>query len=239
MGRSVVTRGTERCEVCQFAHRWCTCAGLRTLECPVQVDLLVHRREDFRPTSTSRLISRVLPASRRHVFSSDLPLERERVIQPGRTLWILHPGGELPPAGATAESLQLLLLDGNWREASRMRRSVESWGRLIRLPPGTPSRFELRSQHNSDRYSTVETLIRLLELLGLSGPANTLRTQFELHVYAGLRSRGALGEAARFLEESPLERDLPGVLRALQERRRGRPAELQGPPLDESGDGGL
>lgn len=228
MGRSVVTRGTERCEVCQFAHRWCTCAGLRTLQCPLQVDLLVHRREDFRPTSTSRLISRVIPDSRRHVFSSDLPLARERVVRPGRTLWILHPAGELPPDGSSADSLQLLLLDGNWREASRMRRSVESWGRLIRLPPGNPSRFELRSQHNDDRYSTVETLIRLMELLGLPEAADQLRTQFELHVYAGLRSRGALAEAARFLEESPLERELPDVLRALQERRRGRPAELGG-----------
>ncbi len=226
MGRSVVTRGTDRCEACQFAHRWCTCAGLRTLECPLQVDLLIHRREDFRPTSTSRLISRVMPAARRHLFSSDLPLDRERVVRPDRTLWILHPDGELPAANANPDVLQLLLLDGSWREAARMRRAVESWGRLIRIPPGAPSRFELRSQHNSDRYSTVETLLRVMGALNLPGAAKCLQTQFELHVYAGLRSRGALAEAARFLEESPLERELPEVLRALQERRRGRPAEL-------------
>jgi DTW domain-containing protein YfiP len=195
------------------------------LECPFPVDLLVHRREDLRPTSTSRLISRVIPAALRHVFCSEQPLERERLVQPGRTLWILHPAGELPDGNVPPESLQVVLLDGSWREAARMRRTVESWGRLIRLPPGTPSRFQLRQQYTPDQWSTAEALIRLMNLLGLQPAAKCLQTQFELHVYAGLRSRGAVAEAARFLEDSLLERELPEVLRVLQERRRARPAE--------------
>ena len=220
MGRSVVTRGVVRCEVCQFAPRWCTCAGLRTLECPLQVDILIHRREAWRPTSTSRLLTRVLPAAVGHVFSKDLPLDRERIVRPDRTLWILHPAGDLPPSPVAPESLQVLLLDGSWREASRMRREVESWGRLIRLPPGTPSRYHLRNQHSDDRYSTAETLILLLETLGLPDVASALKLQFDLHVYAGLRSRGALPEAESFLAGSRLEAELPAVLEHLRERRR-------------------
>lgn len=220
MGRSVVTRGTERCKQCQFAPRWCICAGLQTLVCPLRVDLLIHRREAFRPTSTSRLISRVILASHGHIFSPDTPLVREQIVQPDRTLWILHPAGELPPADTSAHSLQVLLLDGNWREAASMRKSVKSWGRLIRLPPETPSRFELRTQHSEDRYSTVETLILLLETLGLPKAAALLRVQFELHVYAGLRSRGCIDEANRFLAASALQQSLPAVIHHLQQRRR-------------------
>ncbi len=219
MSRSVVTRGTERCEQCQFAPRWCTCPGLRTLDCPLHVDLLIHRREARRPTSTSRLINRVLPASRGYVFSPDIPVAREQFVQPDRELWILHPAGELPPANAAAENLQLLLLDGSWREAARMRKCVESWGRLIRLPPGNPSRYELRSQHAGDRYSTVETLFLLMEALGLPEAAAHLRVQFELHVYAGLRSRGAISEAEQFLAASTLKQSLPSIVHDLQQRR--------------------
>lgn len=219
MGRSVVNRGTERCEQCRFAPRWCTCAGLQTLDCPLRVDLLVHRREASRPTSTSRLINRVLPSSRVHRFSPDVPLSREQIVQPDRTLWILHPAGELPPAGVSIASLQILLLDGSWREAARMRKAVESWGRLIRLPPATPSRFRLRRPNAGDQYSTVEALIFLLETLGLPELAAPLRGQFELHVYAGLRSRGAVDEAARFLATSTLEQALPTTLHNLQRRR--------------------
>lgn len=220
MGRSVVTRGVVRCDVCQFATRWCTCAGVRTLDCPLQVDILIHRREAWRPTSTSRLLTRVLPAAVGHVFSKDLPLDRDRIVRPDRTLWILHPAGDLPPSPVAPESLQVLLLDGSWREASRMRREVESWGRLIRLPPGTPSRYHLRNQHSDDRYSTAETLILLLETLGLPDLASALKLQFDLHVYAGLRSRGALPEAEAFLAGTRLEAELSTVLQDLRQRRR-------------------
>ncbi|MBL9173835.1 MAG: DTW domain-containing protein [Verrucomicrobiales bacterium] len=220
MGRSVVTRGVTRCAICQFAPRWCTCAGLRTLECPLQVDILIHRREAWRPTSTSRLLTRVLPAALGHIFSQDLPLDRNRIVRPDRTLWILHPAGDLPPSPVAPESLQVLLLDGSWREASRMRRQVESWGRLIRLPPGKPSRYHLRNQHSEDRYSTAETLILLLETLGMPEVAAALRHQFDLHVYAGLRSRGAVVEAEDFLAGTTLETSLPTVLRDLRQRRR-------------------
>jgi len=193
---------------------------LRTLEFPLRVDLLIHRREAVRPTSTSHLIRRALPASRGHLFSPDIPLAREQIALPGRELWILHPAGDAPPPGAPVAALQVLLLDGSWREAARMRKAVESWGRLVRLPAGAPSRYELRRQHCGDRYSTAETLFLLMESLGLTEAAARLRTQFELHVYAGLRSRGALEDAERFLAGSALEQSLPTVLRDLQQRRR-------------------
>lgn len=100
-----------------------------------------------------------------------------------------------------------------------MRKSVESWGRLVRLPGDAPSRYGLRRQQGEGRYSTAETLFLLMESLGLPEPAAQLRTQFELHVYAGLRSRGALEEARRFLAASSLEHALPDVLSALHQRR--------------------
>ncbi len=105
-----------------------------------------------------------------------------------------------------------------------MRKAVEPWGRLVSLPAGGPSRFRLRSQHAGGMYSTVETLVILLDWLGLTEAATRLRLQFELHVYAGLRSRGAIREAAEFLGQSSLEEALPEVMRDLQQRRRCGPA---------------
>ena len=79
-------------------------------------------------------------------------------------------------------------------------------------------------------YSTVEALGMLLELIGLGDAATQLRIQFELHVYAGLRSRGAVEAAEKFLAESLLPAELPGCLSALTERRRvgQAPKELDG-----------
>ena len=193
---------------------------MRKVETALAVDVLLHRREVWRPTSTGRLIQRVMPSSRSHVFSQDIPLAPDTVVRADKTLWILHPAGQSLPTQCDPSELQILLLDGSWREAARMRKTVEPWGRLIRLPEGGPSRYRLRSQHAGHMYSTVEALILLLTALGLGDTAAQLRIQFELHVYAGLRSRGAIHEAADFLRESPLENALPEVMRDLQERRR-------------------
>jgi DTW domain-containing protein YfiP len=208
-----------RCERCRYAHRWCICTGFRAIDCPLAVDVLIHHREFWRPTSTGRLINRVIPSSRGHVFRHDLPLNRAAIVQPGRTLWILHPLGEPLPAGMPPADLQVLLLDGSWREAARMMHGVESWGRLVSLPMTGPSRYLLRDQQGAGKYSTVEALLCLLQALGLAQAHAELRLQFELHVYAGLRARGEKAAAEAFLVDSPVREAVPELLEKLNERR--------------------
>lgn len=223
MSRSVVTRGTVRCPHCLLAPRWCICAGYRPIPSPLGIDVLIHLRESRRPTSTGLLLTRLLPEARRHLYQPGVPPEASAIVRPGKTLWILDPAGdELPPAPSPAD-LQVLLLDGSWREAVRMRKEVESWGRRVRLPPSNTDRFRLRNQHAEGMSSTAEALLRLVEALGLAGMAAALRVQLDLHVYAGLRSRGAVREAEELLTTSPLPAALPEVLLALQERRRCAP----------------
>lgn len=219
MARSVIWAGTLRCERCKFSPRWCICAGHQAISCPLQVDVLIHHRELNRPTSTGRLINRVMPASRQHIFRREMPPARATIISPDRTLWILHPRGEPLPADAAPENLQVLLLDGSWREASRMSTDVATWGRLVRLPDSGPGRFQLRTHEHEGKYSTVESLLMLLAALGLTQAEAQLRLQFELHVYAGLRTRGAKVKAEEFLEASPIRAAFPELLAQMHQRR--------------------
>ena len=219
MARSVVLAGTSRCERCQFAPRWCICAGYQAIACPLQLDVLIHHREFNRPTSTGRLINRVIPASRSHLFRRETPPDRATIVSPDRTLWILHPRGEPLPAGVPPVGLQVLLLDGSWREAARMSLDVASWGRLVRLPESGPGRYQLRTHAHEGKYSTVESLLILLAALGLTQAEAQLRLQFELHVYAGLRTRGAKVKAEEFLATSPLREAFPELLAQMHQRR--------------------
>ncbi len=219
MARSVVLAGTPRCERCKFAPRWCICAGWQAITCPLQVDVLIHHREFNRPTSTGRLISRVIPASRSHLFRRETPPDRATIASPDRTLWILHPRGEPLPAGQAPAGLQVLLLDGSWREAARMSQEVASWGRLVRLPDSGPGRYQLRTHAHEGKYSTIESLLMLLAALGLAAVEAQLRLQFELHVYAGLRTRGAREKAAEFLATSPIREAFPELLAQMHQRR--------------------
>ena len=81
------------------------------------------------------------------------------------------------------------------------------------------SRYWLRAHQEGLKYSTIEALLFVLEAMGLSAEAAQLRLQFELHVYAGLRTRGAKALAEEFLATSPVRAAFPELLARLDERR--------------------
>ena len=179
----------------------------------------MHHREAWRPSSTGRLVNRVLSGSQLHIWRRERGLTAEDVRVPGRDLWILHPAGQPMPSDIAPGEVQVLLLDGAWREASAMAQEIGSWGRLVSLPMSGVSRYWLRAQQDGGRFSTMEALLFLLDALGYATACRELRVQFELHVYAGLRARGRKAEAREFLQESPLGAALPDLLAQLDTRR--------------------
>jgi DTW domain-containing protein YfiP len=228
MARSVVLKGTVRCPRCQQSHRWCICAGLRILETPLAIDVLMHHEELAKPTSTGHLIQRTIPASRRHIYCHDRPVDPAAIRLPGRELWILHPTGETPPAGEDPAGVQVLLLDGSWSQAGDMARTIDRWGRRVSLPMSGKSRYWLRSQQDiPGRFSTVEALLFLMSALGLRETHDALQLQFELHVYAGLRTRGRRAEAEAYLADSPIRAAFPDVIADLDRQRPRTPGRRE------------
>jgi DTW domain-containing protein YfiP len=220
MARSVVLQSSVRCERCYLPLRWCVCAGVQKIESPLQIDVLIHHREQWRPSSTGHLVNRTFARSRQQVWRRERMLTAADVGVADRELWILHPRGEPLPAGADPSRVQALMLDGSWREASAMAKEMGSWGRLVSLPMTGPSRYWLRAQQPEvDRFSTAEAVLFLLEALGLTAEQTAFRVQFELHVYAGLKARGYKAAALKFLENSPLPSVLPDILAQLEVRR--------------------
>ncbi len=217
--RSVVLNATARCPRCQMTPRWCICAAHCDIATPLQLDLLTHKREIFRPSSTGNLITRLFPATRRHVWHPDEPLAQAEVVAPEREVWVLHPNGLPAPTDVAPEQVQVLLLDGSWSESAGMARTVSSWGRLVQLPLGGTSRFWLRAKQEGTRHSTAEALLFLLDSFGFTAQRAALNVQFELHVYANLRARGNAEQAAQFLEGSGLRAALPDFLAQLHMRR--------------------
>ncbi len=215
-----IARGVaERCPCCHLTPRWCVCAAQREIRCPLAIDVLMHRRERFRPTSTGNLIQRVLPESRQHEWRRERPPAIDDVRVPGRELWVLHPRGNPVPRGLAPEQVQVVLLDGAWSETTVMMQELARWGRVVSLPMTGESRFWLRAQQAGGRFCTVEALLFLLQMFGLAAAHEELRRQFELHVYASLRARGRKERAEEFLRDSPVPAAFPDLLAQLNVRR--------------------
>lgn len=228
MGRRVVLGGAVRCSGCRLPPRWCVCGHIAPVATDVRVHVLIHRHEHDKPSSTGRLVTRVVATAACHVYqranrflpASGFPLQRPETTG---ELWILHPTGAPLPEGAPsgAPAPELLLLDGTWREAREMLRSVERLGRCYRLPQAAtePSRFWLRAQSGPDRLSTAESLAAAFTCLGDDAAARRLRLHFELHVYVTLLARGRRDMAERYLGLSPLLHEAADVLDRLHARR--------------------
>ncbi len=193
---------------------------LPPVETRLGVHVLIHRAEANRPSSTGRLLGRAIPAARTHVYQRATRFFTEAGLAPealdaDRDTWILHPAGEpMPaPAAGTRALPQVVLLDGSWRQAAEMLRSVEGLGRRVRLPDTAAgeSRYWLREQRDEARLSTAEALAAILAATGESEAAARLREWFELHVWATLRSRGRREAADRYLGASPLL-GMPAIL---------------------------
>lgn len=233
MGRSVVLAGAARCPRCSLPPRWCTCDMLPPVETSLSVQVLIHRLEQCRPSSTGKLIGRAVANAACHVYqrgnrffsATGYPPDTP---EPSRELWVLHPSGDpLPEPAAPEVSVPqsrpaVLLLDGSWRQAGEMLASVKDRGRCVCLSAAAtsePSRYWLRDQAKPEQLCTAEALIDILRAMNEPGAERCLRLHFELHVYATLRARGHREMAERYLGHSPLLAEAPEALTRLHARR--------------------
>ena len=248
MPRSVVLAGTTRCDRCLLPPRWCICSALAMVTTGIEVDVLLHGREQWRPSSTGKLIARCVTGASCRIYERHDRQRRPPAPDLGGSVphasatsspprgplaagdvWILHPRGEPLPAcdegmGEAIPAVpprRVVLLDGSWGEAEEMLRAVEQVGRRVRLSLSGQSRFWLREQRDTDHFSTAEALLAVFQAAGDRAAESQFRLHFELHVYATLRARGHKQLAADYLESSPLPKAIPAFLAALDTRRPG------------------
>ncbi|PCJ42804.1 MAG: DTW domain-containing protein [SAR86 cluster bacterium] len=217
--RSVILKPLLRCTGCKLPPRWCICPAAEIIHTPLQIDLLSHPRELNRPSSTGNLIKRVIKGARQIVWNQTASHDTQLTAIAGRELLILHPDGKPLPKRTDLSAIQFLLLDGYWNEARGMSNDLSTRGDFVSLPMHGPSRYWLRGKQEEERYSTAETVVFLLQALGLPEASDKLQVQFELHVYAGLRARGRKDLAGQYLEHSVLRTALPDFINQLNSRR--------------------
>lgn len=156
-----------RCDRCRQHTGLCLCDALPRLDNRTRVLVVMHRAEDRKSTNTGRLAAHCLARSAvfvrgdRDAEPLDLPLAD------GSTPLLLFPhedAEELDARHLALGPVTLVVPDGNWRQASRMRRRVRGLSslRCVRVPRGEPSRYRLRRSAREDNLSTLEAIARAL-----------------------------------------------------------------------------
>ena len=100
---------------------------------------------------------------------------------------------ERPAAGGGAASSTLLIVpDGTWRKARQVVRANPVLDTLPRLslPPGEPSEYKVRKATEPAAVSTIEAIVRALEILEPKQDFQPLLRPFRVMVQQQIRAMG-------------------------------------------------
>lgn len=103
----------------------------------------------------------------------------------------------LSRADAADGPVELVVPDGNWRQASRVlhRDPAAAGAEIVALPPGPPSRYRLRRTPNPGALSTFEAIARALAILEYSEIEKHMMRALDLFVERTLVLRGGVPTA--------------------------------------------
>lgn len=189
--------GHLRCKACRMHGSLCVCALVQRIETRTRLVLFLHRVEDRKPTNTGRLATLCLPNSevvvRGHEGEPTPPLAFGPETQP---LFLFPHEGATPLAelARPERPVTLLVPDGSWRQASKVRKRVPGLADVpcVFLPPGEPSIYRLRSEAHAHGLATIEAIARAFGILEGPHVQAALEHVFRAMVERTLWSRGQL-----------------------------------------------
>ena len=158
--------GRVRCYGCFRPRDQCFCNLLPVIANQTEVLILQHRREQFHPFNTARLLRRSLQNSSTLVEHKDR-LKSSLSFKPGAVLLYPGPEAELLTQSCAASLSQLVVIDGTWHHAKTFVRDIAALRELprYRLAPSEPSQYRIRLEPNLQALSTVEAVVAALRVL--------------------------------------------------------------------------
>jgi len=179
----------------------CVCSLVPRVATRTRLVLVIHRVEARKPSNTGRLAAACLPNSEVLVRGhADAPSEPIRPA-PGSRLLLLFPHEGAVPLGpihaAGLGPVTLVVPDGTWRQASKVRQRVPGLRDVpcVSLPADEPSIYRLRAEAHEHGLATLEAVARAMGLLEGLHVRRALEHVFRAMVERTLWSRGEMATA--------------------------------------------
>jgi tRNA-uridine aminocarboxypropyltransferase len=188
-----------RCRRCRLHTGLCLCADISPIDTATRVVIVAHKSELRKSTNTGRIAALCLANSEVVAHGERArPAAQWRCGSGSQPLFLFpHPTAS-PLADFAGSSLPITLVvpDGTWRQASKMRHRVPGLYELpcASLPPGAPSAYRLRGVLHAGGLATMEAIARALGLLEGPHVEQALVRIFRMMVERTLWSRGRIAE---------------------------------------------
>ena len=186
----------------------CVCHLFRRLDFPHRFSVLIHYRENWKPSNSGYLAGLAFRKSRVIVRRDPIDYARTPALAAAtETPVVLFPSAAAEPLGefvsrhSPRSRFNFIVPDGSWRQASKMIQRDPFLRSLPRvgMPAGPPTQYRLRTETRPEGMATFEAMAQAVGICGYRELELQLRGAFRAWVIRRLWTRG------RILPETDLQ----------------------------------
>lgn len=194
----------DPCPRCGLHRDRCLCAQIPRLETATRLCLVIHHRELKRTTNSGRLATEALVNSELRVRGQrEQTLDLSDLVGGGYQSLLFFPSEDAVELTtefiASRRALdprpfQLIVPDGNWRQASKVASRHPELASLprVKISDANTATKHLRVEHKAEGMSTLEAIARAFRILESEATGVALLELYQLKLVQTLKGRGEL-----------------------------------------------
>lgn len=193
------------CARCGLHLKLCVCHLIPDLEFKTKVVLIIHSKELKRTTNTGLLAIESLKNSEVYVrgggteVSQRSALDLSHLLNKNYETYFFFPSDDAIELNSDfinkcSKPIQLLVPDGNWRQASKVYNRHPEFKSIPKIKIGSNNlaQMHLRAEHFAEGMSTIEAIARALEIIEGAETVQSLYKLYQAKLEATLIGRGKL-----------------------------------------------
>ncbi len=188
----------DPCQTCFLHKDRCICHSIPSLTLQTKISLIIHAKELKRTTNTGRLALKALTNSEMRIRGEDrTALDLSDLLTPKYRTFLFYPSHnaiELDHRLVSESPLpiQLIVPDGNWRQASKVHYRHHELKDLPRVKISTPNtaKMHLRAETTAAGMATLEAIAHALGIIEGEAVKLELMGFFQRKLEETLKGRG-------------------------------------------------
>ena len=178
----------------------CFCAEIPSLTLRTRVSVLIHAKELKRTTNTGQLATLALTNSQLFVRGrKDEPFNANDILDDAYQSLLFFPSDDAVDLTAetfseivTMKPVNLIVPDGNWRQASKVHTRYPEFANLTRVKISAPntSQFFLRKETTPEGMATLQAIAEALGVIEGANVRDTLAKLYDVKLMRTIRARG-------------------------------------------------
>jgi DTW domain-containing protein len=190
----------DPCQICFLHKDRCICDTLPHLSLRTKITLIIHSKELKRTTNTGRLATKALINSEMRIRGQEHEaLDLSDLLSPSYRTYLFFPSANAIElnhelVASSSMPIQLIVPDGNWRQASKVHYRHHELGHIPRVKISTPNPalLHMRAETTDAGMATLEAIACALGIIEGEGVKKELMDFYLRKLEGTLKGRGQL-----------------------------------------------